>query len=297
MLQPSPRPMIDFLTEPWEFAFMQRAFLAASLAALVCSVVGVFVVLRGMAFMGDAVAHSSLAGMSVAYFFGGSVFWGAFAWAVPASLAITFISRRTNLRLDTAIGIIFASGFAVGIILMSRVTNYTADLFGLLFGNVLGVSWGEVTLIGAIAGAIALVITALYKELLFTAYDATMSAASGIPVRFLQYLLPLLVGVTTVVSLKAVGIVLVLAMLVTPAATAALLARRLPGIMAYSVVTGLIATVAGLYLSFHVDLPAGPSIVVVATGLFLAALLFSPSKGIVWQLWRPSPIPLDQASP
>ncbi len=289
--------MIDFLTEPWEFAFMQRAFLAASLAALVCSVVGVFVVLRGMAFMGDAVAHSSLAGMSVAYFFGGSVFWGAFAWAVPASLAITFISRRTNLRLDTAIGIIFASGFAVGIILMSRVTNYTADLFGLLFGNVLGVSWGEVTLIGAVAGAIALVITALYKELLFTAYDATMSAASGIPVRFLQYLLPLLVGVTTVVSLKAVGIVLVLALLVTPAATAALLARRLPGIMAYSVVTGLIATVAGLYLSFHVDLPAGPSIVVVATGLFLAALLFSPSKGIVWQLWRPSPIPLDQASP
>tara|TARA_B100000029_G_scaffold456489_1_gene484537 strand:+ start:611 stop:1480 length:870 start_codon:yes stop_codon:yes gene_type:complete len=289
--------MIDFLTEPWEFAFMQRAFLAASLAALVCSVVGVFVVLRGMAFMGDAVAHSSLAGMSVAYFFGGSVFWGAFAWAVPASLAITFISRRTNLRLDTAIGIIFASGFAVGIILMSQVTNYTADLFGLLFGNVLGVSWGEVTLIGAVAGAIALVITALYKELLFTAYDATMSAASGIPVRFLQYLLPLLVGVTTVVSLKAVGIVLVLALLVTPAATAALLARRLPGIMAYSVVTGLIATVAGLYLSFHVDLPAGPSIVVVATGLFLAALLFSPSKGIVWQLWRPSPIPLDQASP
>ncbi|HAA94647.1 MAG TPA: manganese ABC transporter permease [Dehalococcoidia bacterium] len=297
MVQPSPRPMIDFLTEPWEFAFMQRAFLAASLAALVCSVVGVFVVLRGMAFMGDAVAHSSLAGMSVAYFFGGSVFWGAFAWAVPASLAITFISRRTNLRLDTAIGIIFASGFAVGIILMSRVTNYTADLFGLLFGNVLGVSWGEVTLIGAVAGAIALVITALYKELLFTAYDAIMSAASGIPVRFLQYLLPLLVGVTTVVSLKAVGIVLVLALLVTPAATAALLARRLPGIMAYSVVTGLIATVAGLYLSFHVDLPAGPSIVVVATGLFLAALLFSPSKGIVWQLWRPSPIPLDQASP
>ena len=114
--------MIDFMVEPWEFAFMQRALLAASFAALVCSVVGVFVVLRGMAFMGDAVAHSSLAGMSIAYFFGGSVFWGAFAWAVPASLAITFISRRAHLRLDTAIGIIFASGFAVGIILMSRVS-------------------------------------------------------------------------------------------------------------------------------------------------------------------------------
>lgn len=272
---------------------MQRALIAACLAALVCSVVGVFVVLRGMAFMGDAVAHSSLAGMSVAYFFGGSVFWGAFAWAIPASLAITFISRRAKVRLDTAIGIIFASGFAVGIILMSQVSNYTADLFGLLFGNVLGVSWGEVVLIGLVAGGVLLVITALYKELLFTAYDATMSAASGIPVRFLQYLLPLLVGITTVASLKAVGIVLVLALLVTPAATAALLARRLPGIMAFSVLTGLISTVAGLYLSFHADLPTGPSIVVVATGMFLAALLFSPSKGVVWQIWRSSPLPQE----
>ena len=288
--------MIDFLVEPWEFAFMQRALLAASFAALVCSVVGVFVVLRGMAFMGDAVAHSSLTGMSIAYFFGGSVFWGAFAWAVPASLAITFISRRAHLRLDTAIGIIFASGFAVGIILMSRVSNYTADLFGLLFGNVLGVSWGEVMVIGAVAGGVLLAITALYKELLFTAYDATMSAASGIPVQFIQYLLPLLVGITTVASLKSVGIVLVLALLVTPAATAALLARRLPGVMTISVITGLASTVAGLYLSFHADLPTGPSIVVVATGLFLAAMLVSPSKGVVWQAWRPTTLPPDQAT-
>ena len=272
---------------------MQRALLAASFAALVCSVVGVFVVLRGMAFMGDAVAHSSLAGMSVAYFFGGSVFWGAFAWAVPASLAITYISRRANVRLDTAIGIIFASGFAVGIILMSQVSNYTADLFGLLFGNVLGVSWGEVALIGLVAGGVLLVISTLYKELLFTAYDATMSAASGIPVRFMQYLLPLLVGITTVASLKAVGIVLVIALLVTPAATATLLARRLPGIITFSIVVGLISTVAGLYLSFHADLPTGPSIVVVATGLFMAALLFSPSKGVVWQVWRSPPLPSE----
>ena len=274
---------------------MQRALLAASFATLVCSVVGVFVVLRGMAFMGDAVAHSSLAGMSVAYFFGGNIFWGAFAWALPASLAITFISHRANIRLDTAIGIIFASGFAVGIILMSRVGNYTADLFGLLFGNVLGVSWGEVALIGFVAGGVLLVIIALYKELLFTAYDATMSAASGIPVRFIQYLLPLLVGVTTVASLKAVGIVLVLALLVTPAATATLLARRLPGIMTFSMFTGLISTMGGLYLSFHAVLPTGPSIVVVATGLFLAAMLFSPGRGVVWQVWRATCLPTEEA--
>ena len=275
--------MIDVLIEPLEFPFMQRAFLAAGFAAVVCALVGSFVVLKGLAFMGDAVAHSSLAGMSVAYFLGGNIFWGALGWAIPASLLITFISRRANLRLDASIGIIFASGFALGIILMSRVTGYAADLFGLLFGNVLGISWVEVALIGGIAAAVSLVIVAFYKELLFTSYDATMSAASGIPVRFMQYLLPVLVGVTTVASLKAVGIVLVLALLVTPSATAMLLARRMPSIMAYSVAVGLIATVLGLYLSFYANLPSGPSIVLVATGLFLLALLFSPIKGILWR--------------
>ena len=283
--------MIDALVDPLEFGFMQRAFLAAGLAAIVCAVVGTFVVLKGMAFMGDAVAHSSLAGMSVAYFFGGSIFWGAFAWAIPASILMTGISRRTHLSLDTSIGIIFASGFAVGIILMSRVNNYTADLFGFLFGNVLGVSWNEVALIGGIAGAVLLVVLAFYKELLYTSYDATMSASSGIPVRFIQYLLPVLVGITAVVSLKAVGIILVLALLVTPPATGALLARRLPGIMAYSIATALAATVIGLYLSFHADIPSGPSIVVVATGLFLLALLFSPTKGIVWRRHRLTSLP------
>ena len=275
--------MIDVLIDPLEFPFMQRAFLAAGFAAVVCAVVGTFVVLKGLAFMGDAVAHSSLAGMSVAYFLGGNIFWGALGWAVPASLLITFISRKANLRLDASIGIIFASGFALGIILMSRVTGYAADLFGLLFGNVLGISWSEVALIGGIAAAVSLVVAAFYKELLFTSYDATMSAASGIPVRFMQYLLPVLVGVTTVASLKAVGIVLVLALLVTPAATAMLLARRMPSIMAVSVAAGLLATVLGLYLSFYADLPSGPSIVLVATGLFLMALLFSPVKGILWR--------------
>jgi ABC-type Mn2+/Zn2+ transport system permease subunit len=287
--------MIDGLTEPLEFAFMQRAFLAAGFAAVVCAVVGTFVVLKGMTFMGDAVAHSSLAGMSVAYLFGGNVFWGALAWAVPASLAMTGISRRTNLRLDASIGIIFAGGFAVGIILMSRVNNYTADLFGLLFGNVLGVSWNEVALIGGITGGVLLLVVAFYKELLFTSYDATMSAASGVPVRFVQYLLPVLVGVTTVASLKAVGIILVLALLVTPPATAMLLARRLPGIIALSVAGGVLATILGLYLSFHVDLPSGPSIVVVATGLFLLALLFSPSKGMVWRR-HPALSPYDESA-
>ena len=271
--------MPDALTDPIQFAFMQRALVAAGLAAIVCAVVGAFVVLKGMAFMGEAVAHSSLAGMSVAYYSGGNLFWGALAWAVPASLLITWISRRANLRLDTAIGIIFASGFALGLILMSRVTNYTADLFGLLFGNILGASWDEVALIGGLTVAVLLMVLVFYKELLFTSYDVTVAAASGIPVRFLQYLLPALVAVTTVVALKSVGVVLVMALLVTPPATATLLARRLPAIMATSVAVAIVATVTGLYLSFYANLPSGPSIVMVATGLFLLALAFSPKRG------------------
>ncbi|MFQ6027800.1 MAG: metal ABC transporter permease [Dehalococcoidia bacterium] len=277
--------MLEAIIAPWEFGFMQRALLAAVGAALVCAVVGAFVVLKGMAFMGDAIAHSSLTGMSVAYFFGGSVFWGAFAWAVPASLVITLVSRRANLRLDTAIGVIFAGGFALGVILISRVTGYTADLFGLLFGNVLGASWGEVALIGGMAGGVMLVVVAFYKELLFTAYDLDMAAASGIPTRFMQYLLPVLVGITTVVSLKAVGIVLVLALLVTPAATATLLARRLPTIMLVAVAVALLSTIVGLYLSFYANLPSGPSIVMVATGCFVLAFCLSPTRGLVGR-WR-----------
>ncbi len=262
---------------------MQRAFLAASLAAVVCAAVGTFVVLKGLAFMGDAVAHSSLAGMALVYALGGSILLGALAWVVPASLVITYVSRRANVMLDTSIGIIYAGGFALGIIILSQVNNYTVDLFGFLFGNVLGATWGDIIIIGAVAAAVLLVMAILYKEILFTSYDSTMAEVSGVPVRLVQYLLPLLIGVTTVVALKTVGIVLVLALLVTPAATARLLVRRLPLMMATSVLVALAATVVGLYLSFYLDLASGPTIVLVATGIFALALLVSPSRGVVWR--------------
>ena len=272
---------MDVITEPFGFVFMQRAFVAAGIAAIVCAVVGTYVVLRGLSFMGDAVAHSSLTGMAAAYVLGGSVFWGALAWVVPASLAITYISQRARLLMDTSIGIIYAGGFALGIIIISRSSGYTSDLFSFLFGNVLGVSWGEVASIGVIAAIVVGAVLLLYKELLFTSYDATMAAASGVPVRMVQFLLPLLVGVTTVAAVKTVGIVLVLALLVIPAATAVLLARRFPAIMATAVVLALVGTVAGLYISYYLDTPAGPTIVLVAVGFFAVAMVVSPSRGIL----------------
>ena len=280
--------MIDALVDPFQFPFMQRALVAAALAGCVCSVVGTFVILRGLAFMGDAITHSSLAGIATAYVLEGSILWGALGWAVPASMAITYVSRRARIRLDTSVGIIYAGGFALGIIIASSASNYTADLFSFLFGNVLGTSWSEVLIIGAVGGAVLLTIALFYKELLFTSYDSTMAAASGVPVGLIDYLLPVLVGVTTVVALKTVGIVLVLALLITPPATAGLLVRRLPAIMGVAVLVSLAAVVSGLYLSFHLDLPTGPSIVLVATGLFVAAMALSPTRGLLTKRRRPS---------
>lgn len=291
---------MHLITDPWQFEFMQRAFIVATLASVVCAVVGVYVVLKGLAFMGDAIAHSSLAGMAAAFALGGNVLWGAIAWIVPASLAITYLSRRARLLLDTTIGIIYAAGFALGLVIISRTDSYTTDLFSLLFGNVLGVSWADVIVVAAVAALVLAIVAALYKELLFTAYDGSMAAASGIPVRFLEYLLPLLIGFTAVVSIKTVGIVLVLALLVTPAATARLLARRLAGMMFVSVLVAWAAVIAGLYLSYHLDLPSGPAVVLVSTAIFVVALLLSPSRGLLRH--RPRTLPpvrpsIDAAPP
>ena len=285
--------MSEAFVEPFQFEFMQRALLAGSLAGLVCAVVGSYVVLKGMGFLGDAIAHSSLAGMAIAFRLGGSVLWGAFIWVVPASLVITYLSRRTRLHMDSSIGIVYALGFSVGIIVISQESGYTADLFSFLFGNVLGASWSDIAGIGAVAAIVVGVVVLLYNELLFTAYDETMAAASGVPVRFVQYLLPLLIGVTTLAAVQTVGVVLVLSLLITPAATARLLARRLPGIMVTAVIIALASVVGGLYVSFHLDWPAGPTIVLFSTGLFVLVVMAAPQQGL---LWRRRHIPIADAA-
>ena len=182
--------MLDLIIEPMQFGFMQRALLVSALAAIACGVVGTFVVLRGMAFLGDAIAHSALTGMAAAFLLGVNVFLGALIWAVPASLTISAISRRAGVRIDAVIGVMFAGGFAVGIILINTSENYAGDLLGVLFGNVLGASWGDVLAVALLAGGVLLVVRLFYKELVFTTYDADVAQASGVPARFLAYLLP-----------------------------------------------------------------------------------------------------------
>jgi len=279
-----------WLADPLEFEFMQRALLAVALVGAVSAVVGAFVVVRGMAFIGDALAHASFAGVAAAFALGVSLYLGAVVAAVATALGIAFISQRGRLRFDTAIGVLFVGAFALGIVIVSRQENYTVDLFSFMFGNVLGVSWGDLALMAGLGAVVVALVAAFYKELLFIAYDPTVAAAAGVPTRPLEYGLLALVAVSTVVALQTVGIVLVIAMLVTPAATASLLVRRLHLVIYLGAALAVVSAVIGLYVSYHAEVASGAAIVLVATALFAVALLLAPRRGLLarWRgSWRP----------
>jgi len=248
---------------------------------------GAFVVVKGMAFIGDALAHASFGGVAAAFVLGGSIYLGAAVAAILTSLGIVFVSRRAGLRFDTAIGVLFVGAFALGILIVSRQAGYIVDLFSFVFGNVLGVGQDDLLLIAVIGAVVLVLVAVFYKELLFTAYDPAMAAAAGLPVAAMQYGLLGLIALTIVIALKAVGIVLVVAMLVTPAATAQLLVRRLHLMMAVGAGIGVVSSLVGLYLSYHADVAASAAVVLTATVLFLVTFLFSPRRGILG-LRRPS---------
>jgi ABC-type Mn2+/Zn2+ transport system permease subunit len=248
---------------------------------------GSFVVVKGMAFIGDALAHASFGGVAAAFVLGGNIYLGAAVAAILTSLGIVFVSRRAGLRFDTAIGVVFAGAFALGILIVSRQEGYIVDLFSFVFGNVLGVGQGDLVLIAAVGATVLVLVAVFYKELLFTAYDPAMAAAAGLPVAAMQYGLLALIALTIVIALKAVGIVLVVAMLVTPAATAQLLVQRLHLIMAVGAGIGIVSSLVGLYLSYHADVAASAAVVLTATVLFLVTFLLSPRRGILG-LRRPS---------
>jgi len=279
--------LTTYLTDPWESQFMVRSLFALIMISIVCAVMGSFVVVKGMAFIGDALAHASSGGVAAAFVLGGSVYLGAAVAAILTSLGIVFVSRRAGLRFDTAIGVLFVGAFALGILIVSRQEGYMVDLFSFVFGNVLGVGQDDLLLIAVIGAAVLVLVAAFYKELLFTAYDPAMAAAAGLPVAAMQYGLLGLIALSIVISLKAVGIVLVVAMLVTPAATAQLLVQRLHLIMAVGVGVGVVSSLVGLYLSYHADVSASAAVVLTATVLFLLTFLFSPRHGILG-LRRPS---------
>ncbi len=268
---------IEWLAAPLRHAFMVRALIASVLVGGLCSVVGAFVVLRSMAFLGDAIAHSVLPGIATGMLVAGrgdrrSLFWWALATSVLVALGIGWVSRRGRLREETAIGIVFAGTFALGIALLSRVRGFALDLVHVLFGDVLGVSTADLVLIAAFGAGVLLVIFLFYKELLLVSFDATHAATLRLPVAAYQSLTLVLVAVTVVVSLQVVGLALTLALLVAPASTALLFVRRVPHAMAVGAAVGAASGILGLYVSYYLSVASGAAIVLVAIAAFLFAL-------------------------
>ena len=260
--------MLDLFFAPFHYPFMVRAAIAACIVGALCSLIGTFVVLRRISFIGDGIAHASFAGIVIAYIRGIDYLVGAAFVAVLAALGISYVHRRGGVSIDTAIGVIFTGAFALGVFLMSRVRTYSNDLEDLLFGNILGVSAHDLYVISALAAIVIGLVFLLFRPLIFTSFDPVVAEASGIRAGLIDQVLLVMLALTIVVSLRAVGIVLVAALLVTPAATAALFARRFVHMLVYSVVIGVACAVGGLYASYYLQAASGATIVLATTITF-----------------------------
>ena len=283
--------LILFLGEPFQYEFMIRALIGALIVGLVCPVLGTYVVLRGMAFFGDALAHIVLPGVVVAFLIGWPLGVGALIAGVLAALLIGSISRRTDVKEDAAIGVVFAGAFALGIALLAVQRSYAIDLAHILFGNLLGVTVSDLWLSGILGGLVLLVIFAFYKEFLVLSFDPVLAATLRLPVVFLQNLLLVLLAVVIVVSKQAVWVAVVIAKQITPAYAAYNHNTRQPTMMMLAALIGSLSAIIGLYASFYMNLPSGPAIVLVETGVFILVFLFSPRRGAIraWLNSRSTP--------
>ncbi|MBD2022775.1 metal ABC transporter permease [Leptolyngbya sp. FACHB-36] len=274
--------MLDALIEPLQYGFMQRSLIIAILVGVVCAVVGSYLMVQRLALLGDAISHSVLPGLAVAFMLDISIFVGAFVAGVLSTMAIAWIRTRSPIKEDAAMGIVLSAFFALGITLITQIQkDKKIDLNHFLFGNILSVTTEDVINTAAIAAVVLVVVVLLYKELLFYTFDPEGAQAAGLPVNLLNFGLMVLIALTIVASMKAVGVILVLALLITPGATAYLLVQRLNQVMLLGCAIGVISSISGMYLSYFYNLPSGPAIVLVATGFFLLSLLFSPSQGIL----------------
>ncbi|HWO73741.1 MAG TPA: metal ABC transporter permease [Dehalococcoidia bacterium] len=275
--------VLDWLTDPLSFRFMRLALLEAAIVGVVAGLLGTFVVLRGLAFVGDAIAHAVFPGVVIAFLAKVSIFLGGAAFGLLTATAISGLSLTRRIREDTAIGVVFAGAFALGVVLISSSPGYTRDLTSLLFGDVLAVTKTDIYLSAVVGGAAISVTLWLRRALLLVAFDREMALAVGLPVFWLETGLLLLVTLAIVIALRTVGNVLVLAMFVTPAATARLLVDDVGRMMLLSAALGAGAGVVGLYASWHTDLAAGGMIVLTATSFFAAALLFTAIRSRLWR--------------
>jgi ABC-type Mn2+/Zn2+ transport system permease subunit len=276
---------MEFIQAIQQYEFLQKALFTSVVVGIICGVIGSFIILRGMSLMGDAISHAVLPGVALSYAFGFNFFIGAVATGVLTAIGIGFVSQNSRIKNDTAIGILFTSAFALGIIMITMLKSST-DLYHILFGNVLAVRPTDMWVTVGIGVVVVVTVYAFYKELLLTSFDPTIAAAYGLKNNLIHYLLMTLLTMVTVASLQTVGIVLVVAMLITPAATAYLLTDRLWVMIYLAAGFGMVSSIIGLYFSFTYNLASGATIVMVATALFGLAFLFSHKHGIVWKSMR-----------
>jgi ABC-type Mn2+/Zn2+ transport system permease subunit len=276
--------IMDWLLTPLSYAFLQRGLLAALMVGVLCSVIGCYIVLRSMAFLGDAMAHAVLPGVGIAYLLGRNLTLGALAAALVVALGVGLFSRRGTIKEDTAIGVLFAAALSLGVVMISSIRTYAVDLSHILFGNVLGVSTLDLWLTAGLGAVILILIFVFYRPFLVISFDPVLATTLRMRVGLYNNLLLILLALTIVISMQTVGVGLVAAMLVTPAATAFLLVRRLPTMMVLSGLIGGVSSLVGLFASYHLNVASGAAIVLTTTAFFLLAFLFAPQRGLVWDL-------------
>jgi iron/zinc/copper transport system permease protein len=271
---------MNFIHALSQYGFLQSALICAILVGIMSGLVGCFIILRGMSLMGDAISHAVLPGVAVAYMLGINLLLGASIFGILAALLIGYVAAHSKVKIDTAIGVVFSAFYAGGFILISLASSAT-NLHHILFGNILAVSDGDLKTTAVVGALVILFIVAFYKELKLTSFDPTFARTYGFKVQALHYALMLVLTLVTVSALQTVGIILVVAMLITPAATAFLWTDKLHVMLGLSSLVGVLSAIAGLWLSFTYNLASGPAIVIIAAGLFAISFILSPKNGLL----------------
>ena len=271
-----------FIDGLMQYNFLQTALITSILVGIMSGIIGSFIILRGMSLMGDAISHAVLPGVAVAYMLGINILFGASVFGILAALLIGLVASKSKLKNDTAIGIVFSAFFALGFILISLAESAT-NLHHILFGNVLAVSDNDLVTTAIVLAIVLIFVVVFYKELLITSFDNTFAQAYGLKTQLMHYALMLVLTLVTVTALQTVGIILIVAMLITPAATAYLLTNRLSHMMIVAALFSVISSVIGLYMSYTFNWASGPAIVLTAAVFFSLAFLFSPKQGIIFK--------------
>jgi ABC-type Mn2+/Zn2+ transport system permease subunit len=279
------------MTELLSYHFMQRALIAGTLIGAVCAIIGTYVVLKGLSFIGAGIAHASFGGVALGFFLKLNPVLTAVFFCLGTAWGIGLVSRKGQVKEDTAVGIFFASTMALGILIIGFIKGYNVDLFGYLFGSILAVSGDDIWITVGLSAAVLILVLLFFKELLFVVFDAEMAAVTGVPAARIYFLLISLIALTVVLSIKVVGIVLVSALLVTPAAAAYQLTENFRRMMLLSILIGVASTVGGLLLSYELGTASGPTIVLLSTLIFFISALLSPRR------WRRRPSLQENAIP